>query len=109
MLYPINWQNFIVSSPLILEIIGNMYIVVICFPVYDVLHFEINLSFLTKQFFSMNKDFRKKIKYVKNKKSVFIIFKELSVGKSHLRSGSVASNLSNSFLNEKGYFTHVSY
>ena len=37
MLYSINWLNFIVSISLLLEILGNMYIVIACFQVSDVL------------------------------------------------------------------------
>ena len=34
-----------------LEILGNMYTVIFCCPIYDVINFEINLSFLIKSFF----------------------------------------------------------
>ena len=52
MLYSINWSNFIVSLPLRLEIFGNMYIDYdyICYPVYEVINFEIYLSFFIKPF-----------------------------------------------------------
>ena len=43
MSYSINWPNFIVSLALLLQILSNMYIVIICFPVYDIINFEINL------------------------------------------------------------------
>ena len=46
LLYSINWPNFIVSLPLFLEILGNMCIAIIIFPIEDFIHFEINLSFL---------------------------------------------------------------
>ena len=39
-----------VSLSLILEIFDNMCIATLCFPVYDVINFEINLSFLIKPF-----------------------------------------------------------
>ena len=43
MLYSINWPNFIVYFPLLHEILGNMLIVIICFPGYDnAKNFEIN-------------------------------------------------------------------
>ena len=35
MLKSINWPNFIVSFPLLLEIYGNMCIVMVCYPVCD--------------------------------------------------------------------------
>ena len=40
MLYSVNRPNLIVSLPLILEILGNMCIVIICFPVYDIINFR---------------------------------------------------------------------
>ena len=57
----INWPNFIVWMLLFLEILGNMYIVIICFPVRDVINFEINLGFLNKPFFYMTKKVGTKI------------------------------------------------
>ena len=57
----INWPNFIVWMLLFLEILGNMYIVIICFPVRDVINFEINLGFLNKPFFYMTKNVGTKI------------------------------------------------
>ena len=50
MLDSINWPNFIVWLPLRLEILGNMCNVIICFPVCDVVNFDINLNFLSKPF-----------------------------------------------------------
>ena len=40
--------RFIVWLPLFLEMSGNMCIVIICFPVDDIISIEINLSFLIK-------------------------------------------------------------
>ena len=42
-LYSINWPNFTVWLPLLLEILGNMCIVIVCFLGCDVIHFKINL------------------------------------------------------------------
>ena len=39
-LYSINWPNFIVWLSLILEILGNMCIVIVCFPGFEVTNFE---------------------------------------------------------------------
>ena len=36
MLYSINWSDFTIWLPLLIEILGNMCIVIICFPVDDV-------------------------------------------------------------------------
>ena len=44
---------------LLLEILGNMCIVTICYPVCDVINFEINHSFLIKRFFHINKKLKK--------------------------------------------------
>ena len=41
--------------PLLLEILGNMCIVINFFPVYDAINFEINLNFLMKVFFTWPK------------------------------------------------------
>ena len=69
----INWPNFIVSFSLLLEILGNMCIVIICCSVFDVINFEINHSFLIKPFFYTylhnNQKLRTKTKHVKNEKS----------------------------------------
>ena len=39
MLYSINGPNFIVWLSLLLEILGNICVVIICFPVCDVIYF----------------------------------------------------------------------
>ena len=45
MLYSIYWPSFIVWLRLLLEILGNVYIAIVCFPGCDVINFEINVSF----------------------------------------------------------------
>ena len=47
--FSISWGNKAV------EILGNVCIVIIFSPVYDVINSEINLSFLIKPFFYMTK------------------------------------------------------
>ena len=47
----------------------NMCAVVICFPGCDVINLEINLIFLIKPFFFMNKISRQKFKDLDNEKS----------------------------------------
>ena len=42
-------------------ILSNMCIVIVSFPIYDVTHFEISLSFLIKLFFYMAKKDRTKL------------------------------------------------
>ena len=48
MLYSIDWPNFTVCLPSLLAILDNMCIVIICCPVFDIINFEINHSFLIK-------------------------------------------------------------
>ena len=47
--------NFIVLLPSLLEILGNMSIVIICCPVCGAMYIEINLSFLIKSLFYISK------------------------------------------------------
>ena len=61
MLYSINWLNFIVWSSLFLWILSNMCIVINCFPVFEVISFETNLSFLIKPFCYVTKEVGTKI------------------------------------------------
>ena len=51
-----------------LEIVVNMSIVIITFPVCDVMNFEIFLSFLIRPFFCITKLSKQKVKYLKNGK-----------------------------------------
>ena len=67
-LYSINCLNFIVWLRLLLEILGNKYIAIVCFPSCDVINFEINLTFLTEPFFKMTRKPRQKFKYLGSKK-----------------------------------------
>ena len=60
LLYFINWPNFILWVPLLLEIFGEMCIAIVCFPGCDVMNFEINLIFLIKPPFCMTKKLRQK-------------------------------------------------
>ena len=64
----VNWSNFIVWLPLLLEILANMCIAIVCFPGCDVINFEVNLIFLIKPFFYMTKMSKQKFKYLENKK-----------------------------------------
>ena len=45
LLCPFTWPNFNVLLPLLREILGNMCIVIFCWPGCDVIKFKINLSF----------------------------------------------------------------
>ena len=50
-LYAIKWLNLIAWLPLLLEILGNMCIIITCSPVCDVIKFEITFSFLISSHF----------------------------------------------------------
>ena len=91
MLYSINWPNFIAWLLSLLEILGNRCIVIICFPFYDVMNFQMNLSFLIKPFFSVwpkNQDKNLNILGTKRKseiKNMFHLFKALWLARKRLR------------------------
>ena len=68
-LHFINWPNFILWLPLLLDILCNICIVNVCCQDYDIIIFEINRTFLIKPFFSMIKMSGQKYKYLKNEKS----------------------------------------
>ena len=46
-----NWPNFIVLMSLLCEILGNMFIGIVCKPGCDAMNFEDNLTFVIKLFF----------------------------------------------------------
>ena len=69
MLLSINRPNFIVWLPLLLEILGNMFITIACWPDCDVIKFEIKLITLIKPFWCMTKKSRQKLKHLENGKS----------------------------------------
>ena len=68
-LYFSNWPKSISWLPVILEILGNMCIVIICCQVCEVLNFENNFNLLIKLFLYITKKSKQKSKYLKNKKS----------------------------------------
>ena len=54
-LFAIKWLNLIAWLPLLVEILGNVCIIITCFPVCHVTNFEITFSFLIKPFSYMSK------------------------------------------------------
>ena len=68
MLYPTNWLNFIVWLLLLLEILGNMSILIICCLVCDTINFEKKLNFFIIPFYYMFKKLGQKCKYLKTEK-----------------------------------------
>ena len=82
MLYSINWSNFIVWLPLLLEIMDSICVALVVFPVCDVINFKINLIFLIEPIFYMTENPRQKSKFLENKnnfqgeiESIFHLFK----------------------------------
>ena len=55
-----------------------MYIIIVCFPVYDIINFEINLDFNNQAAHDKN-NFGQKFKYFKNKKSFGDEIKNISI------------------------------
>ena len=51
LIYSTTWLNVMVWLSLLCEILGNVCIVIVCWPGCDVLNFEINLICLIKPFF----------------------------------------------------------
>ena len=62
------YELIIALLPLLLEILGNMYIVIICLLGCDAINFEINCIFLIKSFSYMFKNSWQNFKDLKNKK-----------------------------------------
>ena len=69
LLCSINWENFVVWFPLLLEILSNMCIVIISCLVSDFRNYKIKQSFIIKPFFYIIKKLSRKCKYLKNEKS----------------------------------------
>ena len=82
LLYSINWRSFIVWLSLLREILGNMCIVIVCWPGCDVMNFEVNFIFLFKPFFLHDQKVMTETWKILRKKrafnmSIFITFKGL--------------------------------
>ena len=63
------WPNFIVTLPLLREILGNMCIVIVSSSGFDVINSKINHIFLIKLFFNIAKNSRQKLNYLENDKN----------------------------------------
>ena len=55
MFYSIDWPNFIVSLPLLLEVLDNISNTIVCFPGCDLSDFKINLIFYSSRFSTWSK------------------------------------------------------
>ena len=69
MLYSINWPNLIAWLFLLFEILINMCIAIVCFPRFDVINLEIELNFLIKSLFYMNKESRQILNILRTKRA----------------------------------------
>ena len=67
-LYSVNWPNFIVWLPVLLEILDNMCIAILCFPGWDVISVETDFTFQVELFFYVTKKSREKFKHLENEK-----------------------------------------
>ena len=67
LLYCMTWPNIIVWLPLLREILGNMCIVIVCWPGCDAINVEINLIFLIKLFSAWPKRQGKNLNILKTK------------------------------------------
>ena len=111
MLYSFNWPNFLLWLPLLFEVLDNLCIVIICFPVFDVINFEIYHNFLIKLFSYVTKKSGQKFKYIEDDKIFnheikifFINFKGIEVDKTNFF-GRWESN----FLNHWNQISLMSY
>ena len=55
-LYSINLAHFIAWLPLLCEILGNVFIAIVCKQGCDVMNFEVNLIFLINPFFLLDQN-----------------------------------------------------
>ena len=69
MLYSIYLPNFILWLPLCLEILGNMYIALICCPVCNLTNFEFNLNFRVSRFPTLSKSLEKILNIVSTERA----------------------------------------
>ena len=69
MLYSIYLPNVILWLPLCLEILGNMYIALICCPVCNLTNFEFNLTFRVSRFPTLSKSLEKILNIVSTERA----------------------------------------
>ena len=82
-LQSIDWLHFVVWLSLLLEILSNMYIVVVCFRGCWGINFEIKLIFLIKPICYMTKKPRQKFKCLKKEKR---FYSEIKIIFNHFKS-----------------------
>ena len=77
--YSINWFSLIVRLHLLLEILGNVCIMITSYLAYEVINFQIKLSFLIKPFIYMTKMSGQKSLWTKfhKQRDLFGVYKKL--------------------------------
>ena len=65
----LTYQFSLPDLPLLLEILGNICIIIACIEGSDVMNFQINLIFLIEPFFYMTKKAGQIVKYLESEKS----------------------------------------
>ena len=84
MLCSIDWPNFFVWLPLFLEISDNMCVAIVCYPVCDIINFEIYVSITSQKIKFYIKDFFSKCDQIRSFQSAVIFSKEILNGKLHV-------------------------
>ena len=79
LLFYVNWPDFIAWLFLLCEILGNMWIVIVCKPRCDVINYEINLIFLIQPFFPTWPKIRDKNLNIFRTKRAFKMKKDLPI------------------------------
>ena len=84
MLCSVNWKNFFVLLSLFLEISDNMCVAIVCYPVCDIINFEIYLSVTSQKTKFYIKDFFSKCDQIRNFQSAVTFSEEILNGKLHV-------------------------
>ena len=84
MLCSINWPNFFVWMPLFFEISDNMCVAIVCYPVCDIINFEIYLSVTSQKMKFYIKDFFSKCDQIRSFQSAVTFSEEILNGKLHV-------------------------
>ena len=84
MLCSINWPNFFVWMPLFFEISDNMCVAIVCYPVCDIINFEIYVSITSQKIKFYIKDFFSKCDQIRSFQSAVIFSEEILNGKLHV-------------------------
>ena len=84
MLCSVNWTNFFVLLSLFLEISDNMCVAIVCYPVCDIINFEIYVSVTSQKIKFYIKDFFSKCDQIRSFQSAVTFSEEILNGKLHV-------------------------